>query len=83
MIVRTGHARVRYLIVAPTMVMPERVERDNVYRAMRAVLRVSTNELLRGKAIYCPGLATGVGGVAAKVAANEMAAAYRDWKESR
>src|SRR5207249_1760867 len=41
LVVRTGHARVPFLIVAPTMVMPEAVESRNCYRAMRAVLRIA------------------------------------------
>jgi hypothetical protein len=41
LVVRTGHPRIPYLIVAPTMVLPEAVSADHCYRAMRAVLRES------------------------------------------
>jgi O-acetyl-ADP-ribose deacetylase (regulator of RNase III) len=78
LVVRTGHHRVPFLIVAPTMTVPEQVISDNCYRAMRAVLRVATGEV--GQHVYCPGLATGVGMVPPENAAAMMAQAYRDWK---
>lgn len=80
LVVCTGHQQVPFLIVAPTMVVPEPVESINCYRAMRAILRVATGEV--GRAVYCPGLATGVGRVPPKSAAAMMAQAYRDWKGS-
>ena len=78
LVVRTGHQRVPYLVVAPTMTVPEQVVTKNCYRAMRAILRVATGEV--GQDIYCPGLATGVGMVPPENAAAMMAQAYRDWK---
>lgn len=33
--------------------------------------------------VYCPGLATLTGMVPPELAANEMANAYRDWKQTR
>jgi O-acetyl-ADP-ribose deacetylase (regulator of RNase III) len=78
LVIRTGHQRVPFLIVAPTMTVPERVESGNCYRAMRAVLRIVNEEI--GRDVYCPGLATGVGMVPPENAAAEMARAYSDWK---
>ncbi len=78
LVVPTGHQRVPFLIVAPTMTVPEQVMSNNCYRAMRAILRVATGEV--GQHIYCPGLATGVGMVPPENAAAMMAQAYRDWK---
>lgn len=77
--VATGHPRVPYLIVAPTMTMPEMTTADASYRAMRAVLREVTRipDLLH--TVYCPGLATGVGAVPPNEAAAAMAEAYGDW----
>src|SRR5258708_27880441 len=60
-VVRTGHARMPYLIVAPTMTVPEKVESGNCYRAMRAILRVVGSNSEVGRDVYCPGLGTGVG----------------------
>jgi O-acetyl-ADP-ribose deacetylase (regulator of RNase III) len=81
LVVHTEHARIPYLIVAPTMPTPEPIDRTNCFRAMRAVLRVAASHEDIGRAVFCPGLGTGVGGVAAKDAALEMAHAYRDWRE--
>jgi O-acetyl-ADP-ribose deacetylase (regulator of RNase III) len=80
LVVRTGHVRVPYLIVAPAMVTPEAVPGKNCYRAMRAVLRVAGTDAKVGRAVYCPGLATGIGRVPPDEAATLMAEAYRDWK---
>lgn len=80
LVVRTGHQRVPFLIVAPTMMMPEQVESRHCYRAMRAVLRIAGADAEVGRDVYCPGLATGVGIVPPDNAAAMMAEAYRDWK---
>ena len=82
LIVRTGHKRIPYLLLAPTMLAPEAVARDNCYRAMRAVLRLAHSDANVGQVIFCPGLGTGVGGVAPCQAAEEMAQAYQDWKDT-
>jgi O-acetyl-ADP-ribose deacetylase (regulator of RNase III) len=80
-VVRTGHRRIPFLIVAPTMQTPEEVTSDHCYRAMRAVLRqVRSNPGLLSE-IYCPGLATGIGRVPAAEAADQMLRAYTDWKD--
>ena len=79
-IVATGHVRVPWLVVAPTMEMPEHVPAANAYRALRASLRAVARSGLAIADLYCPGLCTLVGGVAAQDAAAEMAQAYRDWR---
>ena len=81
LIVRTGHPRIPFLVVAPTMMLPEAVSADHAYRALRAVLRIAGTDPEVGKDIFCPGLTTLTGRVAPAAAAGEMAAAYRDWKE--
>ena len=78
LVVRTGDSKVPYLIVAPTMEIPEAVPALHAYRAMRAVLRVAAKRADIIRDIYCPGLATGVGRVPVEEAAEEMARAYRD-----
>ena len=80
LVVRTGHERVPFMIVAPTMVVPEQVEGRHCYRAMRAVLRIAGADAEVGRDVYCPGLATGVGSVPPGDAAMMMMEAYRDWK---
>ena len=82
LVVATGHTRVPYLIVAPTMTVPEQVESSHCYRAMRAVLRIAGADAEVGREIFCPGLGTGVGMVSPEAAAAMMAEAYRDWKNS-
>ena len=79
-VVRTGHARIPYLIVAPTMEFPGQVPAEHSYRAMGAVLRAAQRHQALFDDVYCPGLATGVGGVAPDDAAHAMAEAYRGWK---
>jgi O-acetyl-ADP-ribose deacetylase (regulator of RNase III) len=78
-IVPVSHARIEYLIAATTTPMPEAVDSDSAYRAMRAVLRIAAANPERARSIYCPGLCTGVGMVPAAAAAEAMAAAYGDW----
>lgn len=78
--IRTGHVRVPFLIVAPTMHTPEEVSSQNCYRAMRAVLRLVEAENALEQDVYCPGLATGTGRVPAADAAREMFRAYEDWR---
>ncbi len=80
--VRTGHPRVPFLIVAPTMELPEAVAPLNSYRALRAVLRLASRDPELGAEVFCPGLATGVGHVAADEAAGQMRRAYDDWRRS-
>lgn len=80
MVVKTGHAVVPYLLVAAAMESPEMVEAVNAYRAMMAILRIASAHEEVGRAVFCPGLCMGVGGVLPSDAAREMVRAYRDWK---
>lgn len=80
LVVRTGNTRIPYLIVAPTMTMPEAVPSGNCYRAMKAVLRIASSEPDAGREVYCPGMGTGVGMVPPANAAATMAQAYAEWK---
>jgi O-acetyl-ADP-ribose deacetylase (regulator of RNase III) len=77
--VRTGHERIPYLIIAPTMEIPEEVPASHAQRALRAVLRLIDQQPELDDDIYCPGLATGVGGVYATDAAENMRSAYAHW----
>ncbi|HEY7331124.1 MAG TPA: macro domain-containing protein [Gemmataceae bacterium] len=83
LIVATGSPRIPYLIVAPTMTEPERIEADHCYRAMRAILRIAEQHAEIVEGVYCPGLGTGVGGVSFSDAARAMAEAYANWKVKR
>jgi O-acetyl-ADP-ribose deacetylase (regulator of RNase III) len=78
--VRTGHDRIPFLIVAPTMHFPEEVPSDNCYRAMRAILRIMRTEPDVGRDVFCPGLATGIGRVPPAEAAEQIFRAYDDWR---
>jgi O-acetyl-ADP-ribose deacetylase (regulator of RNase III) len=80
-VVGTGHERIPYLVVAPTMTMPEAVPEQNSGRAMYAALRAVKRHGRIDK-VYCPGLATGIGKVLADRAAFQMAAAYADFKDA-
>lgn len=81
-VVRTGHDRIPFMIVAPTMAMPEAVCADHAYRALRAVLRIAANDPVVGRHVHCPGLTTQTGRVPAEAAAEQMAEAYRNWKNA-
>jgi O-acetyl-ADP-ribose deacetylase (regulator of RNase III) len=83
LVVRTGHPRIPFLIVAPTMHTPEEVPGLNCYRAMRAILRLVDAEPEITGEIFCPGLATGTGRVPPAEAAAEMLRAYRDWARAK
>lgn len=76
-LVETGHARIPYLISAPTMFLPEPTIPDACERAMAAALDVARLHGGKWVALFCPGLGTGVGRVNARDAANAMVAAYR------
>jgi O-acetyl-ADP-ribose deacetylase (regulator of RNase III) len=82
-VVRTQHSRIPFLILAPTMEMPEAVPATHAYRALRAVLRRFGADSVIGRRIYCPGLGTLTGRIPVIAAAREMASAYRDWRENR
>lgn len=79
LVIRTGHSRIPFLLVAPTLTLPEQANPTNAYRAMRAILRAARAEKAFFSHVFCPGLATGVGGVTACEAADQMAQAYLDF----
>ncbi len=81
-IVKTMHDKIPWLIVAPTMEMPEAVPQINAQRAFSAVLRLTDRhpELMD---IYCPGFCTGVGQVSPTDSASSMEAAYSAWKRNK
>ena len=76
---KTNHPRIRYILLAPTMFLPQGIPAENCRQAMLAVLNCGKRSFPHIKNIYCPGLGTGVGGLAPALAAKTMAKAYRDW----
>jgi O-acetyl-ADP-ribose deacetylase (regulator of RNase III) len=86
MVMPTGSARFRYVIVAPTMRVPADVGSTvNAYLAMRAILLAAEahNRAMQGrpaeriKSLAVPGLCTGTGKMPADRAAYQMWMAYR------
>lgn len=82
-IVETDHEKWQYLVVAPTMRVPEPVAYTmNAYLAFRAIL-VAVQRFNRAAGVraidsfVCPGLATGVGCMSAKTCAGQMYLAYK------
>ena len=58
-IVETNHPKIQYLIVSPTMRMPEVVPASNAYFAMSATLKIAFQNSDKIKKVFCPGLGTG------------------------
>ena len=82
--VPTGHAHIPYLIVAPTMVSPERLDDARPCgMAMMAVLETARRNRSVIDRVYCPGLGTGVGALSPADASTEMALAYGRWRALR
>ena len=81
LLIRTSDRKIPFMMVVPTMEMPEFVESDNIYRAMSAILRTYKKYKHLITELYCPGLGTGVGGIEPKIAALHMAQAYKDMKQ--
>lgn len=79
LVVKTGHPKMPYLVVSPTMMLPEAVPAANCFFAMAATLSTASRTAAITH-LYCPGLATGVGQVPFEIAAEEMANAYSKWK---
>jgi O-acetyl-ADP-ribose deacetylase (regulator of RNase III) len=81
MVVPTGHGTVPYLVAAPTMRIPDKIDDTvNVYLAFRAALLAvlahndaSTNLI---KTLRTPALGTGIGSMPFARAAHQMHAAY-------
>lgn len=81
-LVQTGHERIPFMIVAPTMEVPQPIPAANVFFAMAAVLRLA-DESPELTEVFVPGLGTGVGHVDPADAALEMEAAYSKWKDRK
>lgn len=79
-VVASGHASWPYLVVAPTMRVPESVAQTlNPYLAFRAALLAVTrynHEQPRIRSLRCPGLGTGIGHVEPERCAVQMRMAY-------
>ncbi|MGC2777799.1 MAG: macro domain-containing protein [Bradyrhizobium sp.] len=80
-IIPTGHPEIRYLVSAPTMRVPSRIEGTaNVYLALRAaliaVLTHNATQAVPITSLLVPGMGTGIGGIRAEQAARQMRAAY-------
>lgn len=80
LVVGTGDSKIPFMIIAPTMLMPEGINALHAARAMHAVLRAQATHSSVLTSIFCPGLATGVGCVPPDEAAAAMASAYREAK---
>lgn len=78
-VVKTNHKRIPFMIVAPTMFLPEPIKPENCFYAMFAVLNAWNRNSHIIKKVFCPGLGTGVGCVDPTDSANEMAKAYTKW----
>jgi O-acetyl-ADP-ribose deacetylase (regulator of RNase III) len=81
MVVPTGHETVPYLVAAPTMRIPDRVDDTvNAYLAFRAallaVLAHNDGNKASIKSLRVPALATGIGAMPIGRAAHQMHAAY-------
>lgn len=80
-LVRTGNKKIPYMIVAPTMFLPEPIRPQNCFYAMSAILNTVDKFEEKIKKVFCPGLGTGVGQVEPLESAKAMKAAYLKWKE--
>lgn len=78
LVVETRHAAIPWLVVVPTMILPETVDATHAYRAARALFRRMASEPNRLREVFCPAMATGVGGVAPDDAAEAMRRALGD-----
>ena len=81
MVVPTGHESIPYLVVAPTMRIPDKIgETVNVYLAFRAALLAVLAQNDRSpnsiKTLRFPALGTGVGSMPLARAAHQMHAAH-------
>lgn len=76
LLVETKHEHIPYMIVAPTVFLPEAIPSKNCAFAFRSILIMSKKYPNKIKHIYCPGLGTGVGKVDPIESANEMLLAY-------
>lgn len=81
-LIDTRHEKIPWLIIAPTMEMPEAVPSINAHRSLAAVLRLADRHPEISD-ICCPGLCTGVGQVSPTDSAIAMEEAYSTWKQSK
>jgi O-acetyl-ADP-ribose deacetylase (regulator of RNase III) len=88
-VVETGHRRWPYLVVAPTMRIPESVaQTTNAYLAFRATLlairRYNAGHGSPIRSVVVPGLGTGIGGMDPRRCAAQMRIAFDQvWKPAR
>lgn len=80
-VLATGHKRFPFLVSAPTMRVPTRIDQTvNVYLAFRAaliaILAHNTGNNAAIHSLLVPGLGTGVGAMPAERAARQMRLAY-------
>jgi O-acetyl-ADP-ribose deacetylase (regulator of RNase III) len=80
-VVATEHPQLPFLVVAPTMRVPDRIaDTVNVYLAFRAalmaVIRQNNSSKDQIQSLHVPALGTGVGGMPIDRAARQMHAAY-------
>lgn len=80
-VLATGHARFPFLVSAPTMRVPMRIDQTvNVYLAFRAaliaVIRHNAGDGAAIQSVLIPGLGTGVGAMPPARAARQMRLAY-------
>ena len=82
-IINTNHDRWSYMIVAPTMRIPENIAYTlNAYTAFRAILMAincfnESNSKKSIKSLVCSGLGTGIGSMEPVKCAAQMRAAYK------
>lgn len=82
--VATGHPKIAWMIVAPTMRLPgSSVDPGDIRRAMLAALRCAAAQAEPMiERLGCPGMGTGVGRMAPTIAAEQMRAAWDEWREA-
>ena len=81
LLVDTGHQRLPWLIVAPTMFLPEPTSTRNCYLAMQAILDCMRENQHVLEAVHCPGLGSLTGRLNPTQAASTMAEACQDWQQ--
>jgi O-acetyl-ADP-ribose deacetylase (regulator of RNase III) len=80
-VVPTKHPRWKYLVVAPTMRVPESVAQTiNAYLAFRAAL-LAVARLPEITSVVCPGLCTGIGNMDPRRCAVQMRMALKHVRE--
>jgi len=80
-IIETNNKKIKYLISAPTMRIPEDVSNTlNAYLAFRAslieIIKFNKNSKQNIKSVLCPGLGTLTGNISPKKCAQQMKFAY-------